>query len=112
MNHCELLAAPRSTTTAIFGSGDGSKPIDTLYLFACGAEWRHSDNEEAGRELVRGLSSPDACTRFLAGAYLTEAGWRSFSLLNAAVAAGDLGLEQTIPCVARILTSTRLDFRS
>ena len=110
MNYCDILAAPRSTTTAIFGSGDGSKPIDTLYLFACGAEWRHSDNEEAGRELVGALSSADACTRFLAGAYLTEAGWRSFSLLNAAVAAGDLGLEQTIPCVARILTSTRLDF--
>jgi hypothetical protein len=112
MNYCEILAAPRSTTTAVFGPETASKPIDALYVFACGVEWRHTDNEEAGRELVGGLSSPDACTRFLAGAYLTEAGWRSFSLLNAAVAAGDLGLEQTIPCVARILTSTRLDFRT
>jgi hypothetical protein len=112
MNYCEILAAPWSTTTAVFRPETAAKPVDPLYLFACGVEWRHTDNEEAGRELVRGLSSPDACTRFLAGAYLTEAGWRSFFLLNASVAAGVLGLEQTIPCVARILTSTRLDFRS
>jgi hypothetical protein len=106
MNYCEILAASRPTTTVVFGLETASKPIDALYLFACGAEWRHSDNEEAGCELVRGLSSPDPCTRFIAGEHLTRAGWRSLFLLNRAVAAGDLGLEQTIPCVAKILTPT------
>jgi hypothetical protein len=112
MNYCEILAASRSTTTTVFRPETASKPIDALYLFACGAEWRHSDNEEAGCELVRALSLPDACTRFLAGAHLALAGWRSLFLLNRAVASGDLELEQTIPCVADILTSTRLDFRN
>jgi hypothetical protein len=61
--------------------------MDPLYLFACGTEWRLT-------------------IKSVAGAHLAEAGWRSMFLLNAAVASGELGRDETIACSATILRST------
>ena len=90
MESHQTISASQPVIAKLFDLGTPSNQMDPLYLFACGTEWRLTGSDEAGRELVRALS---------------------LFLLNAAVASGELGLDETIPCVLKILISTRISSR-
>jgi len=46
--------------------------IDLFYIFACGILWRKEANQDAARELLHGLSSPNAMIRCVAKSMLDE----------------------------------------
>jgi hypothetical protein len=112
MNSYQTISASQPVIAKLFEVATPPNQMDPLYLFACGTEWRLTGGEETGRELVRALSLLDTAIKCVAGAHLAEAGWRSMFLLNAAVASGELGLDETIPCVPKILISTRISSRA
>jgi hypothetical protein len=108
MDSYQTVSESQAVIAELFELGTPSNQMDLLYLFACGTEWRLTGSEKAGRELVRALSLSDTAIKCVAGTHLVEAGWRSMFLLNAAVSYGELGLDEMIPCVAKILISTRI----
>jgi hypothetical protein len=46
--------------------------IDLFYIFACGILWRKEANQDAARELLHGLSSPNAMICCVAKSMLDE----------------------------------------
>jgi hypothetical protein len=72
--------------------------MDFGYLVLCGAMWSQFADEDAGHELIRALSSPDAEVRVLARAMLEDAGVRSKVLIGEALANREISILQARLC--------------
>ena len=72
--------------------------MDTSYIVLCGAMWSQFGEEDAGRELIRALSSSDPEARVLARAMLEQAGIRSKALIGDALARQEISPLQARLC--------------
>ena len=72
--------------------------MDTSYVVLCGAMWLQFGEEDAGRELIRALSSFDPEVRILARAMLDQAGIRSKALIDEALAKQEISPLQARLC--------------
>lgn len=82
--------------------------MDPEYIVACAIVWRKTADPVAGQELVEALESDDQALRMLAQSLLAECGEASMSLLETAVATGELNPELAGPCMAEILRTRKL----
>ena len=62
--------------------------MDTLYVLACGSQWKHSPSAEIGRELLRAFCEGGPQVRELAFKFLVAGGELTRALLQQAVDAG------------------------
>jgi hypothetical protein len=62
--------------------------MDTLYVLACGSQWKYSPSAEIGRELLRAFCEGDPQVRGLAFKFLVAGGELTRALLQQAVDAG------------------------
>ena len=72
--------------------------MNPAYLLLCGAMWSQYGGEDAGHELIRGLSSPDPELRVLARAMLQQSGVRSKALIAEALAQNEISPVQARLC--------------
>jgi hypothetical protein len=82
------------------------KDIDIL---RCGNLWQSLGDQQAGWELIRCLRSSDPEVRGAVEEFLVEAGPRSFTLLQAAVAAGVLEGTTAAECMVTLLAGMSCD---
>jgi len=82
------------------------KDIDIL---RCGNLWQSLGDQQAGWELIRCLRSSDPEVRGTVQEYLVEAGPRSFTLLQAAVASGVLEGTTAAECMVTLLAGMSCD---
>lgn len=78
---------------------NAATPMNQVELFTFGVLWRNYRNEQAGRELVRALRSPE--TRDLARMLLREAGPRLVPLIQSALDAGEIRVEDAADCMSQ-----------
>ncbi len=74
-----------------------------LDLLIYGSLWRNAAHFEAGLELIRCLGSADERARTFAHELLVDAGPRSITLLQAAVASGEVEGKDAAKCFAALL---------
>jgi hypothetical protein len=72
--------------------------MDAAYILLCGAMWSQFGEEDAGRELIRALSSSDPEVRVLARAIIIQAGMRSQALIGEALAKQEISPVQARLC--------------
>lgn len=72
--------------------------MDASYVVLCGAMWSQFGQEDAGHELIRALSSPDAELRVLARAMLEQGGVRSKALIAEALVKNEISPVQARLC--------------
>jgi hypothetical protein len=72
--------------------------MDAAYILLCGAMWSQFGEEDAGRELIRALSSSDPEVRVLARAMIIQAGIRSKALIGEALAKREISPVQARLC--------------
>ena len=72
--------------------------MDASYLVLCGVMWSQFGEQDAGRELIRALSSADPEVRILARAMLGQAGIRSKALIGEALAKQEMSPLQARLC--------------
>ena len=72
--------------------------MDASYVVLCGAMWSQFGEEDAGHELIRALSSPDAELRVLARAMLEQGGVRSKALIAEALVKNEISPVQARLC--------------
>jgi hypothetical protein len=86
--------------------GDAMNDIDIL---RCGNLWQSLGDQQAGWELIRFLRSSDPQVRDAAQEYLADAGPRSITLLQAAVASGVLEGTTAADCMVTLLAGISCD---
>jgi hypothetical protein len=72
--------------------------MNANYIFLCGMVWAHFGEEDAGRELIRTLNSPDQDMRILARAMLEQANGGSKALIGQAVAESEIREDMATLC--------------
>jgi HEAT repeat protein len=75
----------------------------------CGNLWQNLGDQQAGWELIRCLRSSDPQVRDAAQEYLVEAGPRSITLLQAAIASGALEGATAVECMVTLLDFMALE---
>ena len=68
------------------------------YLLLCGMVWAQFGTEEAGLELIRALTSPDADVRVLARTLLEQANGGSKELIGEALAQDEISVSMANIC--------------
>ncbi|HYA25299.1 MAG TPA: hypothetical protein VEF05_14135 [Terriglobales bacterium] len=68
------------------------------YLVLCGMVWAQFGTEEAGLELIRALTSPDADVRVLARTLLEQANGGSKELIGEALAEDEISVSMANIC--------------
>jgi hypothetical protein len=66
--------------------------MDANYLVLCGMIWAQFGNEQAGRQLIRALTSPDEIVRVLARTMLEQADGGSKELIGQALADDEISV--------------------
>jgi hypothetical protein len=83
--------------------------MEDVNLLLCGNLWQNLGDHEAGWELIRALRSSDPHVREAVQGYLVEAGPRSISLLQVAVASGALVGALATECMVTLIKGTSWD---
>src|SRR5437016_10468785 len=76
----------------------GEVLMDVNYLVLCGMVWTQFGREDAGRELIRALSSSDDGVRVLARTMLEHAGGGSKELIGQALAEDQISVSMASLC--------------
>jgi hypothetical protein len=72
--------------------------MDANYLVLCGMIWAQFGNEQAGRQLIRALASPDEIVRVLARTMLEQADGSSKELIGQALAEDAISVSAASLC--------------
>lgn len=83
--------------------------MNDIDILRCGNLWQSLGDQQAGWELIRFLRSSDPQVRDAAQEYLADAGPRSITLLQAAVASGVLEGTTAAECMVTLLAGMSCD---